>query len=72
MLLHQLREHLVLTRQALLQVLDLLFQLALGPIRRPAVERPSPVFKELLLPGIKQARLNPVLLTQIRDRLALQ
>ena len=71
-LLQQLGEDLVLAGQALLQMLDLLVKLALRAIHRTAIEGAGPVLKELLLPGVKQARLNPVLLAQGRDGFAFQ
>src|SRR6202050_607506 len=67
MLRHQLSQDLVLGLDILLSILDaFLLGLVVGP--RFLLESGGTVLKELLLPTVEDSRLQPQLVTEVRDR----
>jgi len=72
MLLHQLREHLVLALESLFQGADLLLPLTFRAAWVLGFKGPRAVLEKLPLPLIEQAGSDPVLFAQIRHRFAFQ
>jgi hypothetical protein len=67
MFCHQFGQNLILRLDLLFQMSDsFLFGLMVGP--SSLLKSCRPVLKELLLPAVEHRRLEPQLVTQVRDR----